>query len=149
MARTRQVQTEEAPQEQTAGVPRTVIAVFKGDTMNESVRIKMGAMAILCRFLAKARPDAEVLEDSNSIVVSVDGPDGDPAWVDTYITRFVSLIGTGYRDADIDRKAEEMYQRFTDAPGSDPEKVGAGLIIRYLNEYYLIQRSASVFRRER
>jgi hypothetical protein len=147
MAKTKQALETEASPEQGKG-RHTVIAVYKGDLMNESVRIKMDAMMILSRFLAKVRPDAEVMEDSNSIVMMIPGEDGDPAWVDQHVTRYVSLIGSGYRTADIDRKAEEMYQRFVDAPGSDPEKVGAGLIVAHLDKYYLIQRSASVFRRE-
>lgn len=147
MAKAKQQIEVPAEPEQTYGPGKVTVAVFKGDRMIEATRIKMNAMSILTGFVKRVRPDAEVLEDDNCIVVTIPGGDGDPGWVENRVCKYVSLVGSGYNRETIEAKIDQMVDLFEKAGGT-PDKVGAGLLVTYLNRYYLIQRSASVFRRE-
>lgn len=124
----------------------TTIVLWKGDKAVDADRLKTHALAVLMRFVARVR-GAEMLEDGNTIILTVPMDNDDPEWVQNNILKYVDILGAA-TDAQIDAKVDRLMARFSEQTDASPEKVGADIVIRYLNNFYLIQRSASVFRRE-
>lgn len=125
----------------------TVITVARGDRQIEGNRIKMNAMDILFRFVARVKEGCEYLSDANNMVMIMPSDEGDPKWMEDKVMRFVSIVNSSMSENDIVRKVDALCQRFEASEGT-PDKVGVGLVRRYLDKYYLIQRYASVFVRD-
>lgn len=119
--------------------------MHKGNMDETANMLKTYAMSVLMRFVARVR-GAEMMEDSNTVILTMPMNNDDPEWVQNNILKYVDILGAA-TDAQIDAKVDRLMARFETLPDASPEKVGAGIVIRYLNNYYLIQKSASVFRR--
>lgn len=143
MARTRQVQETEPPVVIKRG---TVVVIGRGDRQIEGNRIKMNAMEILLRFVAKVRGDCEFLSDDNTMVMLMPSDEGDLEWAEEKVMRYVSIVQSMMSKADMERKVEQLCAKFEEEGGT-PDKLGTALVRRYLDKYYLIQRYASVFER--
>lgn len=122
------------------------IVMHKGNREVESNMIKTYALTVLMRFVGRLR-DAPVMEDDNTMLITLPAEGDEPGWVQNNILRFVDILGAT-TDAQIDAKVDRLMTRFESLPDASPEKVGAGIIINYLEKFYLMQKSASVFRRE-
>lgn len=121
------------------------IVMHKGNREVESNMIKTYALTVLMRFVGRVR-DAPVMEDDNTLLITLPAEGDDPGWVQNNILRYVDILGAT-TDAQVDAKVDRLMARFESLPDANPEKVGAGIIINYLERFYLMQRSASVFRR--
>lgn len=123
---------------------KVTIVMHKGNMDETANMLKTYAMSVLMRFVARVR-GAEMMEDSNTVILTMPMNNDDPEWVQNNILKYVDILGAA-TDAQIDAKVDRLMARFETLPDASPEKVGAGIVIRYLNNYYLIQKSASVFR---
>lgn len=133
--------TVEGPKEDVV-----TIVMHKGNREVESNMIKTYALTVLMRFVGRVR-DAPVMEDDNTLLITLPADGDEPGWVQNNILRYVDILGAT-TDVQIDGKVDRLMARFESLPDASPEKVGAGIIVDYLNRFYLIQKSASVFRRE-
>lgn len=124
---------------------KVTIVMHKGNMDETANMLKTHAMSVLIRFVARVR-DAEMMEDDNTVILTISMNGDDPEWVQNNILKYVDILGAA-TDAQIDAKVDRLMARYNEQADASPEKVGAGIVIRYLNNYYLIQRSASVFRR--
>lgn len=122
------------------------IVMHKGNREVEANMIKTYALTVLMRFVGRLR-DAPVMEDDNTLLITLPAEGDDPGWVQNNILRYEDILGAT-TDTQVNAKVNRMVARFENLPDASPEKVGAGIIIDYLNRFYLIQKSASVFRRE-
>lgn len=127
-------------------IDEVTFAVFKGDRDVEANKIKTNAMAVIISFVGKIR-DIEVLDDANSVIIRMPDEPGDVKWCMDNVFRYVDPIGAN-NPAEIERRAEKFCERAHSVPDFDPKKVGAGIIEKHLNDYYLIQKHASIFRRK-
>lgn len=149
MARARAMQAQ-AQMQVPEGPPvkrGTVVVIGRGDRQIEANRIKMNAMEILLRFIAKERGDCEFMSDDNTMVMLMPSDEGDLEWVEEKVLRYVSIVQSLMSKADMERKVEQLCGRFA-AEGGSPSMLGTALVRRYLDKYYLIQRYASVFERD-
>lgn len=122
----------------------TYIVMHKGNRDVEANTLKTNAMCVLMRFVARVRDDASILEDANTLMLAIPSGEGDPGWVHDNVLRYVDILGAT-TDEQIDRKAERLMERFASLPDASPEKVGTGIVIRQMDQFYLRERSASVF----
>lgn len=146
MRKTVKLALEEMPPKETMDTPKgVVVTVCKGDRSVEGTRIKMNAMEILLGFVKRIVPGCELMsDDNNSVMILPTMNEGDVSWLESNVMRYVSIVSTMMSKDDIARKTDELCRRFESAGGT-PDKVGVGIIKRYLDKYYLIQRYASVF----
>lgn len=121
------------------------IVMWKGNRDVDATRMKMFAMTVAMRFVARVR-GLELLEDDNTIIITVPEDGAGHGWVYDNVFRYVDILGAT-TDSQVDAKVEKLIERYAAQPDASPEKVGAGILIYLLNQYYLIQKSASVFRR--
>ena len=122
------------------------IVMHKGNREVESNMMKTYALAVLMRFVGRVR-DIPVMEDANTLLISLPAEGDDPGWVQNNILKFVDILGAT-TDAQIDAKVDRLMQRYEGLSDASPDRIGANIIIDYLNRFYLMQKSASVFRRE-
>lgn len=137
----RKDETVEGPKKEVV-----TIVMHKGNRDVESNMVKTYALTVLMRFVGRLR-DASVMEDDNTLLITLPAEGDEPGWVQNNILRYVDILGAT-TDAQVDTKVDRLMARFETLPDASPEKVGAGIIVDYLNRFYLMQRSASVFRRE-
>jgi hypothetical protein len=137
----RKDETVEGPKKEVV-----TIVVHKGNREVEANIIKTYALTVLMRFVGRVC-DAPVMEDDNTLLITLPAKGDDPGWVQNNILRYVDILGAT-TDAQVDAKVDRLMARFEGLPDASPEKVGAGIVIDYLNRFYLMQKSASVFRRE-
>jgi hypothetical protein len=83
-------------------------------------------------------------DDNSTVMILPTIEEGDPMWLEDNVMRYVSMVSSLMSKDDIARKTDELCRRFESAGGT-PDKVGVGIIKRYLDKHYLIQRYASVF----
>ena len=122
------------------------IVMHKGNREVEANMIKTYALTVLMRFVGRVR-NAQVMEYDNTLLITLPAGRDDPGWVQNNILRYVDILGAT-TDAQVDVKVDKLIARFESLQDASPEKVGANIIIDYLNRFYLMQKSASVFRRE-
>ena len=122
------------------------IVMHKGNREVEANMIKTYALTVLMRFVGRVR-NAQVMEDDNTLLITLPADGDDPGWVQNNILRYVDILGAT-TDAQVDVKVDKLTARFESLQDASPEKVGANIIIDYLNRFYLMQKSSSVFRRE-
>lgn len=134
------------PEETIQDTPKgVVVTICKGDRNVEGMRIKMNAMEILLGFVKRTVPGSELMSDNNNTVMILPtAEEGDPMWLENNVMRYVSMVSSLMSKDDIARKTDELCRKFETAGGT-PDKVGIGIIRRYLDKYYLIQRFASIF----
>lgn len=123
----------------------TYIVMHKGNRDVEANMIKTMAMTVLMRFVARVRDDVTILEDGNTLMLIMPDIEGDGGWVYGNVLRFVDILGAT-SDEQVERKVDRLMERFGSLPDADPDKVGIGILNRMLGQYYLIEKSASVFR---
>lgn len=116
---------------------------MKGNPDVEGNRIKINKMNVLLEFVHMCVPRSELLKDKATFVLEMPkAEEGDPKWVNDNILRKIYWDNTN-SEAEAIKKAELLYTIYKDAGGTD--EVGLGLIRYYLQEMYLIEKSASVF----
>ena len=127
---------------------RTMFVIAKGNRDIEGVMIKMNALDVVTRFLQKVLPKSVVMTDRNHIIVIFpDDNKGDAKWMQDNVFRYVDVTGTA-SDAEAERRAEKAYDRYmaeADHVNNGVEKAGSGLLMHYLQQFYLIEKAASVF----
>lgn len=124
---------------------KATIVVLKGNPDMEGNRVKINKMNVLLRFVCLCNPRAELLADSACFVLNLPkAEEGDEKWVRENVLRKMYWDSTG-NDAEAAAKAEQLYTVFKEVGGTD--EVGVGVIRHYLQEMYLIERSASIFLR--
>ena len=124
---------------------KATIVVLKGNPDMEGNRVKINKMNVLLRFVSLCNPRAELLADSACFVLNLPkAEEGDEKWVRENVMCKIYWDNTG-NDAEAAAKAEQLCTVFKEAGGTD--EVGVGLIRHYLQEMYLIERSASIFLR--
>jgi hypothetical protein len=124
---------------------KATVVVFKGNPDMEGNRIKMNIMEVLTRFVGKCMPKVDVMSDGVCIVMNFPKAEGgDPQWVVDRVLRRMYWDDAS-TPAEAEDRAERLYTLFKEAGGTD--EVGLGLVERYLSEMYLMEKSASVFKR--
>lgn len=124
----------------------TLIVMHKGNRDVEANMLKTMAMCVLMRFVARVREDAVVMEDDNTLMLTIPATEDDPEWVYANVIRYVDILGATTGEQ-IERKVDKLVERFGSLPDASPDKVGEGIVIRHLKQFYLIEKSASIFRR--
>ena len=127
---------------------KTVIVIAKGNKDVEGVMVKMNALNVVVKFIQKVLPKTVVMSDNNTIlIVFPDDNKGNPKWVQDNIFRFVDVLGTT-NDAEAEKRALKAYDKYEVTPhmtDDGKEMVGSGTLIHYLQQFYLIEKFASVF----
>lgn len=127
---------------------KTLVVIAKGNKDVEGTMIKMNALNVIIRFIELVLPKMIILSDNNMILVQFpDDNRGDAKWVQDNVFRFVDIMGTT-NDNEAVARAKKAYDRYAVYPHTDDggkEKVGSGLLIHYLQQFYLIDKAASVF----
>lgn len=129
----------------TSATPEVLIVMHKGNREVEANMIKTYALTVLMRFVARVR-GAQTMEDDNTLLIVLPDDGVSYEWAQEKVLKYVDILGAT-TDAQVEAKVDRLMQRYEAQPDASPEKVGAGVIIYYLNKFYLIQKSASVFRR--
>ena len=124
---------------------RSMFVIFKGNADVEGNMLKMNAINVVVRFIEKVLPKTIVMSDKNStIIVFPDGNPGDVKWLQDNVFRYVDILGTT-NDAEAVKRAEKAYDRYSSAEKDGKEKVGSAILMHYLQQFYLIEKAASVF----
>ena len=124
---------------------RTMFVIARGNPDVEGNMLKMNAINVVVRFIQKALPKTTVMSDKNTIIVIFpDNKPGDSKWLLDNVFKFVDIIGTT-NDGEAIRRAERAYDRYMSAEKDGAEKVGSAILLHYLQQYYLIEKSASIF----
>ena len=122
---------------------KATVVIMKGNPDVVGNRQKINQANVLLRFVNLCIPKAELLQDSSCFLLNLPKADeGDPQWVVDNVMRKMYWDNTS-NDAEACRKAEQLYTIYKDAGGMN--EVGLGLVRRYLQEWYLIEKSASIF----
>ena len=123
---------------------RTMFVIHRGNPDVEGVAVKMNAINVVVRFVKMVLPKTEMLIDKNTIlVVMPDNNVGNTAWVKDNVFKFVDILGT-VGDDEAESRAKRAYDRYQTLEKKGDE-VGSGIITYYLQQFYLIEKSASVF----
>lgn len=124
---------------------RTMFVIARGNPDVEGNMLKMNAINVIVRFIEKVLPKTTVMSDKNTIIVIFpDNNPGDVKWLQDNVFKFVDIIGTT-NDGEAVKRAEKAYDRYMAAEKDSKEKVGSGILLHYLQQYYLIEKSASIF----
>jgi hypothetical protein len=125
----------------------TTFVVHKGNRDVESCALKSYGISVLMHAVALIRGDVEIMEDRNTIMLTMPSEVGDTAWTKDKVLRYVDILGAT-TDDQVMTKAQRFVKRYEEQPDASPDKVGTGIILYQLEQFYLMQKSASVFRRE-
>ena len=122
---------------------KATIVVMKGNPDMEGNRIKINRMNVLLEFVHMCLPRSELLADDACFLMDIPkAEEGDYKWVKDNVMNKIYWDNTN-SPAEAKKKAEQLYTVYKDAGGMD--EVGLGLIRYYLQDMYLIERSASIF----
>lgn len=123
---------------------KVYLVVHKGNPDVQGMHIKTYAMATVMRFVAN-EIGATLHEDSRTLLMIADAKAvGDADWVRTNVMRYVDILNVSTAEQ-ADAKANALAERLHAIP-AHKGKVGYGLVERYMREFYLMDRAASVFR---
>ena len=123
---------------------RTMFVIHRGNPDVEGVSMKMNAINVVVRFVKMVQPKTEMLTDNNTIlVVMPDNAPGDTKWVMDNVFRYVDVLGT-IGDDEAEKRAKKAFDRYS-ALEKTGKEVGSGIIMHYLQQFYLIEKAASVF----
>lgn len=124
---------------------RTMFVIARGNPDVEGNMLKMNAINVIVKFIQRVMPKTVVMSDKNTIIVIFpDNNPGDVKWLQDNVFRYVDIIGTT-NDNEAQKKAEKAYDRYESVPKDGKNKVGSGILLHYLQQYYLIEKSASIF----
>lgn len=124
---------------------RTMFVIARGNPDVEGNILKINALNVITKFIALALPKTVVMSDKNTIIVVFpDNNPGNPQWLKDNVFRFVDILGTT-NDNEAQKKAEKAYERYKNASSDGQEMVGTGILTYYLQQFYLIEKAASVF----
>lgn len=122
---------------------RTTVIIMKGNPDVVGQRIKINMMDVLLNFVHLCNPKSELLQDDATFLFNMpNAHEGDPQWVMENILRKRYWDNTS-NNAEAKEKAAELYRLFQEAGGTD--QVGLGIIRKYLQDMYLIEKCASIF----
>lgn len=125
------------------GKEKVYLVVHKGNPDVQGMHIKMYAMSTVMRFVAK-ETGATLMEDSKTLLMIADRDKvGDTEWVRNNVMRYVDILNVSTTDQ-AEAKANVLAERLHAHP-DHKGKVGYGLVRRYMQEFYLTDRAASVF----
>lgn len=124
---------------------KATIVVLKGNPDVVGQRIKLNMMDVLLRFVHKCNPKSELLQDDACFLLNLPkAEDGDVKWLmDNVLRKIYWDNTTNPREAE--EKAERLYGIFKEAGGTDQAQLG--VIRKYLQDMYLIEKCASIFTR--
>ena len=124
---------------------RNMFVIAKGNPDVEGNMLKMNAINVIVKFIQLAVPKTVVMSDRNTmIVIFPDNDLGDVKWLQDNVFRYVDIIGTT-NDNEAQKKAEKAYDKYSSAAKDGKNKVGSGILLHYLQQYYLVEKSASIF----
>ena len=127
---------------------KTVFVIARGNPDVEGVMVKMNALNVVTRFIQMVLPKSVLMSDKNHfIVIFPDDNIGDPAWMQNKVFKYIDLMGTT-NDAEAEKRAKRAYDKYMAEPDrveNGKEKAGSGLLRYYLQQFYLMEKSASVF----
>ena len=124
---------------------RNMFVIAKGNPDVEGNMLKMNAINVIVKFIQLAVPKTVVMSDRNTmIVIFPDNDLGDVKWLQDNVFRYVDIIGTT-NDNEAQKKAEKAYDKYSSATKDGKNKVGSGILLHYLQQYYLVEKSASIF----
>lgn len=118
------------------------IVILKGNLDVEGARMKVEQLSCVLRFVRRMVPKTEILEDEACFLVNMPADEGDALWVQENVMRYVYL-DTAHTPEAFEERAERLERICLEKDGKD--KVGVGLIRYYLNMFYMLQKSASIF----
>ena len=122
---------------------KATIVIMKGNPDVEGNRIKINKMNVLLEFVHMCLPRSELLQDSACFHMDIPkAEEGDYKWVNENVMNKIYWDNTN-NAAEAKKKAEQLYTIYKDAGGMD--EVGLGIIRYYLQNMYLIEKSASIF----
>lgn len=122
---------------------KATVVILKGNPDMEGNRQKINQCDVLVEFVHMCVPKSELLEDGACFLLNLPNDRaGDAKWLQDNVMRKLYWDNTGSQK-EAREKAARLYEVFKEAGGTD--QVGLGIIEYYLNQWYLIQRSASIF----
>lgn len=122
---------------------RITVIVIRGNQSNEQNAEKMNQMEIIMRLVHRCMPKSEFMMDDATIMLELDNDEpGDPRWVEDNVLNRV-YIDSVRGSAECIEKCDRLYAICEEKGGVD--KVRLGLIQKFLNDFYLAQRSASIY----
>lgn len=122
---------------------RVTIVVIRGNQSNENNAEKLNQMEIIMRFVKLCNPKAEFMMDDATLMMDLnEEKEGDTAWVmENVMSRM--YIDNVRGSEQCQAKAEKLFEICKEKDGVD--KVGIGLIRRYLADFYLAQKNSSIY----
>lgn len=125
------------------GKEKVYLVVHKGNPDVQGMHIKTYAMSTVMRFVAN-ETGATLMEDPKTLLMIADrGKEGDAEWVRKNVMRYVDILNVSTMEQ-AETKANLLSERLHTIP-AHKGKVGYGLVERYMREFYLTDRAASVF----
>ena len=122
---------------------KATVVVLKGNPDVVGQRIKINMMDVLLRFVRLCNPKAELLQDDACFLLNLPkAEEGDVRWVMENVLRKTYWDNTS-NSLEAQEKAERLYEIYRQAGGTD--QVQLGIIRKYLQDMYLIEKCASVF----
>ena len=118
------------------------IVILKGNLDVEGARMKVEQLSCVLRFVQKAVKGTEILEDGACFLVNMPAHEGDALWTYENVMRRVYL-DTAHTPDEFDAKAERLMEVYRERGGTD--QAGVGIIRYYLNMFYMLEKSASIF----
>lgn len=122
--------------------PKVSIVILKGNLDVEGARMKVEQLSCVLRFVQKAVKGVEILEDNACFLVNMPAHEGDALWTYENVMRRV-YIDNAHTPEQFDEKAERLLQIYKEQGGTD--QAGVGIIRYYLNMFYMLEKSASIF----
>ena len=122
---------------------KATVVVLKGNPDVVGQRIKINMMDVLLNFVHLCNPKSELLQDGACFVLNLPkAEEGDVKWLMENVLRKKYWDNTS-SSLEAQRKAQELKDLFDEAGGTDQAQLG--IIKKYLQDMYLIEKSASVF----
>lgn len=122
---------------------KVTVVILKGNPDMEGNRQKIMQCGVLVEFVRLCVPKAELMQDDACFLLELPTDrEGDPAWLEANVMRKLYWDNAG-GEREAKEKAQRLHDVFVAAGGKD--QVGVGIVRKYLNDWYLIQRSASIF----
>ena len=122
---------------------RVTVIVIRGNMMEEGRAERVFQLEIVMRLVKLCVPKAELLSDEACILMELPtDEEGDAEWLSKEVMNRVYIDGVRSTQH-AQEKAERLYAICKEKGGEG--RVGLGIIRKYLNDFFMMPKGASIF----
>lgn len=116
-------------------VNNVTFVILKGNAEVSGAAIKQNAMKVILKFIEKAL-DVKYSEGQYTYYIAMPDELGDAQWLKDKVFRYVDIYGA-YSEKEAEKRAEKAFNIYAEANFGGSNRVGTGIIRRYLDEMYM------------